>query len=163
ADFKSKMREFAEFLVDAVGNGKEPGLAFWDVANEPDFVKPPLVIMHEDTVGNITKQASPAHNSAPGTDQPHNMAVAQYMGTLFHELDHRTPITVGCMMPTDCLKESASYVDVLSFHEYSQTVAQIDANIALAKQVSASAHKPVIDTEMSCLARANPIPLEIQE
>ena len=30
-----KTREWAADLVDTIGNGKEPGLAFWDVTNEP--------------------------------------------------------------------------------------------------------------------------------
>lgn len=161
--FKTKVRAFAQFLVDAVGNGKESGLAFWDVANEPDFVKPPLVIMHETTTGEITRGASHAHASPPGSDQPHNLVVAQYMATVFHELDHHTPITVGCMMPTACLQQSSKYVDVLSFHDYSQTVAETDANIALARQVAASVHKPVIDTEMGCVARADPNAMEIEQ
>lgn len=163
ADFKSKVRAFAQFLVHAVGNGKEPGLAFWDVANEPDFVKPPLIIMHESTTGEVTREPSHAHASPPGSDQPHNEVVAQYMATLFHELDHHTPITVGCMMPTACLQQAAKYVDVLSFHDYSQTVAQADANIRLAQQVAASVHKPVIDTEMGCIARADPNAMEIEQ
>jgi hypothetical protein len=162
-EFKAQLRAFAQFLVDAVGKGKEPGLAFWDVANEPDFVKPPLVIMTETTDGKIARQASHAHASPPGSDQPHNMAVARYMGSVFNEIDPRTPITVGCMMPTACLQESASYVDFLSFHDYSQTVEQMDAVIALAKKVAAASSKSVIDTEMGCVARADPVALEIEE
>lgn len=162
-EFKADLRAFAQFLVDAVGNGKEAGLAFWDVANEPDFVKPPVVILHESTTGEITQERPRAHASPPNTDQPHNMVVARYMASLFHELDHHTPITVGCMMPTECLKESASYVDVLSFHDYSQTVAQTDANIALAKQVAAKARKPVIQSEMACVGRADPYDISIEE
>ena len=160
---KADLRTFAQFLVAAVGNGKEAGLAFWDVANEPDFVKPPVVILHESTTGEVTQEHPRAHASAPGTDQPHNMVVARYMAGVFHELDHHTPVTVGCMMPTECLKESASYVDVLSFHDYSQTVAQTDANIALAKEVAAAAHKPVIQSEMACVGRADPYDISIEE
>ena len=160
---KANLREFAQFLVDAVGNGKEPGLAIWDVANEPDFVKPPVITIHETNTGEVTQEPSRAHASPPNTDQPHNMVVARYMADLFHELDHRTPITVGCMMPTACLKESASYVDILSFHDYSQTVAQTDANIALAKAAAAAVHKPVVESEMACIGRADPYDISIEE
>jgi hypothetical protein len=30
-----KMKDYVSDLVNTVGNGKEPGLAFWDAHNEP--------------------------------------------------------------------------------------------------------------------------------
>jgi hypothetical protein len=162
-EMKANLRAFAQFLVDAVGNGKEPGLAIWDVANEPDFTKPQVITVHETNIGEVTQEIGNGHASPPNTDQPHNMLVARYMADLFHEFDHRTPVTVGCMMPTACLTESAKYVDILSFHDYSQTVAQTDANIALAKAAAAAVHKPVVQSEMACIGRADPYDISIEE
>jgi hypothetical protein len=36
-DLWPQAKEYAADLVDTIGNGKEPGLAFWDVHNEPGF------------------------------------------------------------------------------------------------------------------------------
>jgi hypothetical protein len=54
-------------------------------------------------------------------------------------------------------------VDVLSHHDYSQTRAQIDADIARAQRMSAELNEPAINTEMACVGRANPYDIEIEE
>ena len=99
-------------LVDAVGD--EPGLSFWDAANEPDWVRPP--------------------EAMPNTNQPQRIAVAKFMATALHEFDHHTPVTIGCLFLT-CTMETASFVDVLSYHDYSQTRAQIVADIARGQNI----------------------------
>ena len=137
---KPKLREYARDLVDAVGN--EPGLSFWDVANEPDWVRPPVAM--------------------PNTNQPQRIAVAKFMATQFHEFDRHTPVTIGCLFLT-CTIETAGFVDVLSYHDYSQTRAQIVADIQRGQKFSASVHKPLINTEMACVGRANPYDIEIEE
>jgi hypothetical protein len=137
---KPKLREWGKDLYDAVG--KEPGLAFWDVANEPDLIKLPLIL--------------------PNTNQPQRIAVAKYMATVMNELDHRTPVTIGCLYLT-CTQETASVVDVLSYHDYSQTRAQIHADIVRAQEFSVKVGKPLFNTEMACTGRANPYDIELEE
>lgn len=137
---KPGLRDYARDLVAAVG--KEPGLAFWDVANEPDWVHPP---------------AAP-----PNTNQPQRIAVAKFMATAFHGFDKRTPVTIGCLFLT-CTEETAAYVDVLSFHDYSQTRAQIRADIERGQALSARVKKPILTSEMACVGRANPYDIEIEE
>jgi len=71
-------------------------------------------------------------------------------------------VTIGCLYLT-CTAETADVVDVLSYHDYSQTRAQIAADIARAKKLSASLGKPILTTEMGCTGRANPYDIEIEE
>jgi hypothetical protein len=137
---KPKLREYAQDLVRAVGN--EPGLSFWDAANEPDWVHPPAAL--------------------PNTNQPQRIKVARFMAQALKEFDHNTPVTVGCMM-LDCTEQTADVVDVLSHHDYSQTRAQIDVDIARAQKMSAALKKPAINTEMACVGRANPYDIELEE
>jgi hypothetical protein len=137
---KAKLRAYAKDLVAAIGD--EPGLSIWDVANEPDWVHPPAAM--------------------PGTNQPQRIAVAKFMATTFHEFDHHTPVTIGCLYVT-CMEETASYVDVLTHHDYSQTRAQIDADIVRGQAFAASVHKPVFNSEMACVGRANPYDIAIEE
>jgi hypothetical protein len=137
---KPKLRAWAADMVAAVG--KEPGLAFWDVANEPDLVRMPQFM--------------------PNTNQPQRIAVARYMATVFHELDHRTPVTIGCLY-LDCTIQTADVVDVLSYHDYSMNRAQIVADIVRAQKFAASVKKPIITSEMGCTGRANPYDIEIEE
>jgi hypothetical protein len=137
---KPKLREYAQDLVRAVGN--EPGLSFWDAANEPDWVHPPAAL--------------------PNTNQPQRIKVARFMAQALKEVDHNTPVTIGCMM-LDCTEQTADVVDVLSHHDYSQTRAQIDVDIARAQKMSAALKKPAINTEMACVGRANPYDIELEE
>jgi hypothetical protein len=106
---------------------------------------------------------SPAFPSGmPNTNQPQRIAVVKFMATAFHEFDHHTPVTIGCLF-LSCTMETASYVDVLSHHDYSQTRAQIVADIIRGQAFAASVHKPLINTEMACVGRANPYDIEIEE
>ena len=132
-----QLREWAADLVDAVGNGKEPGLVFWDVANEPDV---------EDN---------------PPEFKAHRMDVAKYMLTVLRDLDKRIPATVGCAF-VPCMKEMAAGEDVLSFHDYSWMRDEINFHVQEAREFAAQQNKPVLTTEMGCVARANPYDVELK-
>ena len=90
----------------------EPGLAIWDVMNEPDWPTTPKEMV-------LRKFEN-----------------AKFMAKTFHELDHNTPVTIG-MAFVDGMIELADYVDVLQFHDYMQTREQIRNNINRAKEFAA--------------------------
>ena len=129
-------REWVHFLVNAISN--EPGLAFWDVMNEPDWPPTPKerVLM--------------------------NFENCKFMAKTFHELDPETPVTIG-MAFVDGMIEMVDYVDVLQFHDYMQTREQIRNNITRAKEFAAKVKKPLINGEIGCIARANPYDITLQE
>ena len=129
-------REWATDLVRTIG--KEPGLTFWDVSNEPDW--PPT----------------------PEARVRRRFELAKYVAGVFHELDKNTPVTIGCAFVPG-MEELADAVDVLSFHDYMQNRAVIRANIARAKAFAAKVGKPVFNTEIGCVGRANPYDLALQE
>ena len=128
------------FVADLVATiGKEPGLAIWDVENEPECCKLP-----------------------PTPDNRMRMEHAVYMAKVFRELDPVTPVTIGATLAENMI-EMGDAVDVLSFHDYSPTRAQIRANIAKAKQYAAKVGKPLVNSEIGCIARANPYDVALQE
>ncbi len=129
-------KEWARFLVDALSD--EQGLAFWDVMNEPD---------------------GPA---ASKERRQRTFEFLKYMTQVFHELDPKTPVTIG-MTFVNGMEEMADYVDVLQFHDYMQTKEQIRANITRAKQFAAKTGKPLINGEIGCIARANPYDITLKE
>jgi hypothetical protein len=133
---RSQAKEFAQFLVNAIS--AEPGLAFWDVMNEPDY--PP----------------------APRERVERNFENCKFMTKTFHELDPETPVTIG-MAFVDGMIEMADYVDVLQFHDYLQTREQIRNSITRAKEFAAKVNKPLINGEIGCIARANPYDITLQE
>ncbi len=133
---KPQLREWAQDLVSAIG--KEPGLVFWDANNEPDIISEPKEFMR------------------------HRMEIARYMAGVLRELDTRTPVTIGCAY-VPCMEELADAVDVLSFHDYSPTTHELRDNMTAARQFAARLRKPVFNTEIGCIARANPYDLTLQE
>jgi hypothetical protein len=129
-----------DFVTDLVATiGKEPGLEIWDVENEPECCKLP-----------------------PTPDNRLHMEHAVYMAKMFHELDPVTPVTIGATFAENMI-EMGDAVDVLSFHDYSPTRAEIRANIETAKKYAAKTGKPLINTEIGCVARANPYDVTVQE
>jgi hypothetical protein len=128
--------QWAKFLVDTLG--KEPGLAFWDVYNEPDY--PP---------------------SQPERSGP-RVAFARHMAGVFRKLDGHTPVTIGCAYEYT-MEQCADDVDVLVYHGYQQTREAVRLDIEKARFAGAAAHKQVINDEMGCVARANPYDMAIRE
>jgi hypothetical protein len=137
---KERWASSREYVADLIATiGKEPGLAFWDVSNEPDCCALP------PTPANRTR-----------------MEHAVYMARMFHELDPVTPVTIGAAFSENMI-EMGDAQDVLSFHNYLPTRAAIRADIAKAKAYAAKVNKPLINTEIGCLARANPYDVTLEE
>jgi hypothetical protein len=129
-------REWAQFLVDAISG--EPGLAFWDIMNEPDWP------------------------TTPRERVLRNFETCKFLANTFHELDPNTPVTIG-MAFVDGMIKLANYVDVLQFHDYMQTREEIRDTINRAKEFAAKVKKPLINGEIGCIARANPYDITLQE
>jgi len=75
-------------------------------------------------------------------------------------VDGKTPITVGYTTAYE-IQPTVDCVDVISFHDYSGTLAKIEANYALAESIGKKTGKPVMQTETGCLARCNPYDLTL--
>ena len=130
-------REWAQELVATIG--KEPGLQFWDVMNEPECCELP----------------ASAENRL-------RMRFAVHMANVFRQLDKRTPVTIGATFADNMIAMGDS-VDVLSYHNYYPTRAGIRAEIAKAKAYAARTGKPLLNTEIGCTGRANPYDVALQE
>jgi hypothetical protein len=137
---KSAWPSSKEYVADLIATiGKELGLAFWDVSNEPDCCALP------PTEANRTR-----------------MEHAVYMAKMFHELDPVTPVTIGATFAANMI-DMGEEQDVLSFHNYLPTRAAIRADIAKAKAYAAKTGKALINTEIGCIARANPYDVALEE
>jgi len=128
--------EWVKFLSSTLSS--RPGLAMWDIMNEPDYPEKPLERVQR------------------------NFENCKFMSQLFREIDPKTPITIGMAFEKN-MEELANYVDVLEFHDYSDTREKIEQNILRAKQFAVKVGKPVIDGEIGCIARANPYDVTLEE
>jgi hypothetical protein len=132
-----ELNTWLEGMVKLTAN--EPALQFWDAANEPD---------------GAARNGPDARARA--------LVIATATADLLRATGTHTPITIGCIHVA-CMKETAPAVDVLSFHDYSPTRAEIRANIAEAQAFAASVHKPVFNSEIACIGRANPYDMALEE
>jgi hypothetical protein len=121
----------------------KPAMAFWDVANEPDWP------------GYADHRRSP-------TEVDRRMNLARTFADIVHANDKQHATTVGCFR-VKCMDDLANYTDVLSFHDYPPTFAKAQANIKSAQEIGASHHKQVFDTEMGCIGRADPYDMVLRE
>ena len=128
--------EYVRFLVETLSG--EPGLEFWDACNEPEVPR------------------------ASADEMKKRFEFAAYIAGLFREFDKKTPVTIG-MASVPGMEVLPDAVDVLSFHDYSPTRARIRANIERATKFAAKVGKPVFNTEIGCVARANPYDVTLQE
>jgi hypothetical protein len=140
-DLDARMQAWIKAVADIVKD--KPSMAFWDVQNEPDF-------------------QGPREHPRAREDLARRMHLAQMFAETVHEVDKVHPTTVGCTYEK-CMEDTASFADVLSFHDYSPTVAQIDENLSKASAFAARVHKPFFNTEMGCIGRANPYDVILHE
>lgn len=135
---RGEIRDFVAALIAAIG--REPALAFWDASNEPDYNPP----------------GSPANREQKRTE------IARLIAAELHELDKKTPVTIGVAYERN-MEALSDAVDVLSFHNYLPTRAAISNDIARAKAFAAKTGKQVMNTEIGCIARANPYDVTLEE
>lgn len=123
----------------------EPGLLMWDVMNEPSC--------------NLWyKDASPEEQ--PERWEKINRFLKHYCD-LIHELDPDGCLTIGHTTPDD-LEPSNEWVDVICFHDYTETRARINHAYDMALEAGQKYGKPVINSETCCLCRANPYDVAIE-
>ncbi len=123
----------------------EPGLAIWDVMNEPscnDYIL-----------------------KAPGDERQRRWdkmtAFLKHHCGMIRKLDPKAVLTIGHTYIQDVL-DTLDEVDLISFHDYFSTRAQITATYEEAVKLSEKSGKPFINSEMCCLGRANPYDLALQ-
>jgi hypothetical protein len=142
--FKSKGEAYVKAVVEALKN--EEGLIVWDIMNEP--------------------LCNEYYSEAP-TEQEQAVRAAKIWKFVRHycgyvkKLDSKTAITVGVTYP-DRLEHTADLVDVLSFHDYLETRQRVEASYELAEKVSTKYKKPLINSEMACIGRANPYDMALE-
>ena len=134
------MAQRAEFVADLVATiGKEPGLAIWDVENEPECCYPASHSGQSPAHGtcHVHGQGVPRTRSRdPGNDR------RDLRGK--HDRDGRRG---GC-----------------AFVPRLQPDARTDSRQhRKAKEYAAKTGKPLINTEIGCIARANPYDVTLQE
>ncbi len=124
--------------------GSEPGLAMWDIMNEP-------------LITSWVMEETPERDERKGTIWNF---VHHFCGVM-KKLDSAHPITVG-VANVATLAQVETHVDVLSYHDYLPTRAAIRAQIDDGLRVAEANQKPIFISELACLARANPYDVTLE-
>ena len=128
---------FAKSIVNALKD--EPGLLMWDVMNEPTY---------NGWIGGATD---------PNEKQRRKDKTFEFIRracALVKELDPGSHVTLGCT-GHDEAERTADCVDVLSFHDYSSTRGEIEANYARMEELGRKTGKCVMQSETGCTAYGN--------
>ena len=141
-DFWPAGEAYCRDLVQTLG--PEPGLAIWDVMNEP-------------MITQWVRADAPEREERIRTIWNFVHHFCQVMKGL--DGDH--PITVGVAYAKN-LAQVGAHVDVLSFHDYRATRAAIRAHIDEGIQLAKTLQKPLLISELACLARANPYDVTLE-
>ena len=140
----AKKREYARAIISLLK--PEPNMIMWDICNEPfcnNYLRFADEAEYQRGYANIRKDL-------------------RSLVEMVRELDDDTPITVGHELAKH-IEATQDLVDVISFHDYLSNTREIEAAYSLAKQIGIDeGGKPVMNTEMGCLGRANPYDLELQ-
>lgn len=135
--FHAEGDAYVKAIVEAVKD--EPGLLMWDIMNEPLW--------------------NDYYNKATGGEKQQHAAeitaFVRYYLTFVKKIDGVNALTVGYAFSSE-LEGSADLVDVLSFHDYTPTRAEVEAAYRTAEEVGKKFGKPILNTETACIARANP-------
>lgn len=148
-------------LYEAIG--KEPGLLFWDVANEPGYT--------DQFVTWYDEEPKYVQDFRPGVPDLTELREKQEKTWEFirhfcryikaKDPDHDIGIGNIFIWETEASR-TAELVDVIVFHDYSATRSRLRGVLESAAELGKKTGKPVVDNEMCCLARANPYDMSIQ-
>ena len=139
-----KMREYAVAVLDLLHD--EPNILMWDVMNEPYC---------NDYIRNCTDEIEKERR------KDEIVALVRRMCKIVRELDPDGVLTVGHEFISHC-PTTNDLIDVISFHDYLTTRAEIEAVYEEAEKQSRETGKPIINTETGCVGRTNPYDVELE-
>ncbi len=141
-DFWPAGEQYCRDLVQTLG--PEPGLAMWDIMNEP-------------MITQWVREDAPERAERIRTI----WNFVRHFCRVIKELDSERPITVGVAYAKNLAQVGAD-VDALSFHDYRPTRSAIRAHIDEGIQLANAYQKPLFISELACLARANPYDVTLE-
>ena len=154
--------EYFDDLCDAVGG--EPGLLFWDVANEPGYHTPEFVTYYpEEPEFRHALSEKPEDMDSFRAKQE---LVWQFIRHAIAHIREKDPVNALGVGNTYAYEiepsKTAPLVDILVYHDYFETRSRVRGVCEIMKRLSEQYHKPVINNETCCLCRSNPYDMELE-
>ncbi len=154
--------EYFDDVYEAVGN--EPGLLFWDIANEPGYHTPNFVTFYPEEPAFRTELAPmPEDMDAFRAKQELVWEFIRHAIAHVREKDPVNALGVGNTYAYEIEpSKTAPLVDVLIFHNYFETRKRVRDECDIMMRLSEKYHKPVVNNECCCLCRSNPYDMELE-
>jgi len=151
---------YVDELIGAIGG--EPGLLFWDIANEPGYTDN-FVTWYDEEPAYVQDFAKRPDMEVLRDRQEKTWAIVRHFLKYVKSKDPDHDVGVGniFIFETEPSK-TADLVDVIVFHDYSSTRKRLRGILEDAKALGEKYGKPVLDNEMGCIGRANPYDFAIQ-
>jgi len=127
---------YVKAIVNAVKD--EKGLLMWDIMNEPSYCDYLL--------------KSPPEEKEKRLEEVRNFV--RYYCSYVKKIDPKNAITTGHTFAADIALD-ADLVDVISFHDYLSTRKNIENSYTVAEKFAKQYNKPLINSELGCIGRAN--------
>ena len=152
--------EYFDRLYEAIG--KEEGLLFWDISNEPGYTDNFVTWYDEEPKYIQDFRPGVPNLSELREKQEKTWEFIRHFCRYVKEKDPDHDIGVGNIFIWETEpSRTAELVDVIVFHDYSSTRARLREVLECAIALGKKYGKPVVDNEMCCLARANPYDMAI--
>ncbi len=153
--------QYFDALYEAIGD--EPGLLFWDIANEPGAT--PTISLPGMTTNRCTSRITrnvPTCAAARAARKK-TWAIVRHFCKYVKAKDPEHDIGVGNIYIYETEHSgTAELVDVIVFHDYFCTRRRIREMLDMAVALGKKYNKPVLNNEMCCLCRANPYDMSIE-
>jgi hypothetical protein len=127
---------YVKAIVNAIKD--EKGLLMWDIMNEPSYCDYLL--------------KSPPEEKLKRLEEVRNFV--RYYCSFVKKTDPKNAITTGHTFAPDIAMD-ADLVDVISFHDYLSTRKNIENSYIEAEKYAKQYNKPLINSELGCIGRAN--------
>lgn len=144
--------------------GSEPGLLFWDIANDPAYHTPNFVTFYpEEPEFRHLLDPKPQDMEAFRAKQESVWAFIRHAIAHVREKDPVNALGVGNTYAYEIEpSQTAPLVDVLIFHNYFETRKRVRDECEIMKRLSQKYNKPVVNNECCCLCRSNPYDMELE-
>ena len=152
--------QYFDALYEAIGN--EPGLLFWDIANEPGYTDNFVTWYDDEPLYQQDYQERP-DMALLRERQEKTWAIVRHFCKYVKAKDPDHDIGVGNIYIYETEHSgTAELVDVIVFHDYFCTRRRIREMLDMAIALGKKYNKPVLNNEMCCLCRANPYDMSIE-
>ena len=143
--------------------GKEPGLLFWDISNEPGYRLPDNTTWYPEEPEYMREEKEIPDLEELRRKQNLVWAFIRHFCRYVKQKDPENAIGVGntFIYETEA-SGTAELVDIIVFHDYFETRKRVREMYDMAMEIGKKYGKPVINNETCCLCRANPYDMVLE-